>query len=79
VRTLPLIDLASAPGASALCDAMRAARALMFWSTKRELWDAALERTRGSVAPASFSLQLDFFRAAAVKERRQTDHTVCCC
>jgi hypothetical protein len=74
VRTLPLIDLACAPGASTLCDAIREARSLIFWTTKRELWESVLEKTKSSASPATIQLQLDVFRANTLKEKRRTDY-----
>jgi hypothetical protein len=71
-RVLPLADLSLPAGFSTLTDGVRAARDSVFWSTKKDLWERALESTCKSTNRRT--LDFDVIAAQEVFNTRKTDH-----
>lgn len=78
---LPLVNVSRSDAESKLARLVRAARGLIFWSTKSKLWHEVLSRTNSgsssSVASLSSShdlrVTIDRFAAAKLQERGRVD------
>ena len=70
---LPMLDFSVKPGMSRLADLVRGLRKLVFWSTKRKLWEAALADTQSAGGNALGEVNINRFKANRLRERGKCD------
>ncbi|GAB5354801.1 hypothetical protein AAMO2058_000150500 [Amorphochlora amoebiformis] len=70
---LPLINLSLPHGTSRLTDSVKATKHYLFFGTKEDLWNKALESTKKSIATSQTKARIGVFEASTLKEQKKVD------